>query len=35
MKTFTCPECKTVGIISVVDGNYAVSPCDCVAKENN
>jgi hypothetical protein len=34
MNVFTCPDCKTVGIVSITsDNNLIVSPCDCVAEE--
>lgn len=33
MNVFTCDNCKTVGIVVIANGRPMVSPCDCVANE--
>ena len=33
MQTFICPDCLTVGIVTIINDKLTVSPCDCVAKE--
>lgn len=33
MNVFTCDTCNTVGIVVLTNSQPMVSPCDCVANE--